>query len=65
MSYRLDLLPRLANEPEFRHLALIVYRVVEGSEVFKLGTILDRAAIKRAVCKSQSEVLVGIPWSLQ
>lgn len=45
MSDRPDLVPRLANEAEFAHLALIAYQVVEGCEIYKAGTILDARAI--------------------
>lgn len=61
MSDRPDLLARLAKEPEFGHLALIVHQVVAGSEVLKVGTILDRDAIKRAVCKAHPSLIVIFP----
>lgn len=60
ISDRPDLVPRLAEEPEFSHLALIVYQVAAGSEMLKVGTILDRAAM-RAECKADPSVFVNIP----
>jgi hypothetical protein len=61
ISDRLDLLPRLATESEFSHLALIVYPVAVGSTVVRVGTVLDHTAIRRHECKEHRNLEVGIP----
>lgn len=65
MSDRPDLVARLAKEPEFSHLSLIVYQVVEGSEVYKVGTVVDPTAVKGATCKNHPELPVILPEILQ
>lgn len=61
MSDRPDLVTRLCKEPEFRHLALIIYQVVEGSDVYKVGTVLDPKAIKNAECTNSPGLPVRLP----
>lgn len=60
MSDRPDLVPRLANEEEFAHLALIAYQVVEGQEIYKAGTILDAGSITEVTWAADPQLKVAL-----
>ena len=62
MSDRPDLLSHLVKEPEFRHLSMIIYQVVdtEKSDIYKVATVVNPHAIKSVTCKSHPDIPVTI-----
>jgi hypothetical protein len=62
MSDRPDLIEHLAKEPEFKHLSMIIYQVVdtEKSDIYKVATIVNPQAVKSATCKSHPDIPVTI-----
>jgi hypothetical protein len=60
VSERPDLISKLAKEPEFRHLNLIIAQIVENNEVLKIGIVLKKEAIEDVSCKTHPNIPVRI-----
>jgi hypothetical protein len=60
VSLRPDLLGRLSQEKEFRHLNMIVFNLVTEDESVDVGMILHRHAITQSICKTDPSVSVVV-----
>jgi hypothetical protein len=60
VSLRPDLLGRLSQEKEFRHLNMIVFSLVTEGEAVDVGMILHRHAITQFICKTDPSVSVVV-----
>ncbi len=59
-AMRPDLLGRLSQEKEFRHLNMIVFSLMNENESFDVGMILHRHAITQSICRTDPAVPVLI-----
>ena len=60
MSDRPDLIAKLSQEPEFKHLTMIVHQMVQNSEIFRVGVITDLTQIKSITCRNNPSVTVTL-----
>ncbi len=60
ISTRPDLLGRLSQEKEFRHLNMIVFRLCTPNESIDVGMILRREAITQKICTTDPSVSVVV-----
>lgn len=60
VAMRPDLLGRLSQEKEFRHLNMIVFRLNTEGESVDVGMILHRHAITQSICKTDPAVSVVV-----
>ena len=60
VAMRPDLLGRLSQEKEFRHLNMIVFSLPAENESIDVGMILHRHAITQSICKTDPSVSVNV-----
>lgn len=60
MSDRPDLVAKLAREPEFKHLNLIVHQIVNDGMIIKVGVVTHPDQIKEMVCRTNPNIKVTL-----